>query len=382
MNGGDIGGSQESSAGEGGEIPGIGPTRHIYTSPDGKRMEIREVWVENLDLEMTAIREVVERYPYVAMDTEFPGVVARPVGDVTAADYQYKTLKCNVDLLKIIQLGLSFADAEGNSPPDCPTWQLNFKFSLNDDMYAEDSIELLKQSGIDFSKHEHHGIDVPRFGELLMTSGLVLMDDVRWISFHSGYDFGYLLKVLTCSALPADENGFFDLLRTYFPCFYDIKYLMTACNGLHGGLQKIAEELSVARIGPMHQAGSDSLLTAQTFFRLCTVSFNGLSNLSDEKFKGELFGLGHNHTVYRNKMQATNRQQQGHGHGGHGGHGQAPPALERNDSTSSSQSVAVSTSAAGKTADSAASPTTTGASGGIDGEEKLVPEEYTATGGS
>lgn len=41
-----------------GEIPGIGPTRHIYTSPDGKRMEIREVWVENLDLEMTAIREV------------------------------------------------------------------------------------------------------------------------------------------------------------------------------------------------------------------------------------------------------------------------------------------------------------------------------------
>ena len=45
--------------------------------------------------------QVVERYPYVAMDTEFPGVVARPVGDVTASDYQYKTLKCNVDLLKV-----------------------------------------------------------------------------------------------------------------------------------------------------------------------------------------------------------------------------------------------------------------------------------------
>lgn len=40
----------------------------------------------------------------------------------------------------------------------------------------------------------------------------------------------------------------------------------------------------------MHQAGSDSLLTAQTFFRLCAVSFDGLNNLSDEKFKGELFG--------------------------------------------------------------------------------------------
>jgi hypothetical protein len=42
------------------------------------------------------------------------------------------------------------------------------------------------------------GIDVQRFGELLMSSGLVLMDNVKWISFHSGYDFGYLMKVLTC----------------------------------------------------------------------------------------------------------------------------------------------------------------------------------------
>lgn len=43
---------------------------------------------------------------------------------------------------------------------------------------------------------------------------------------------------------------------------------MTAAPGLHGGLQKIAEELEVSRIGPMHQAGSDSLLTAQTFFKV------------------------------------------------------------------------------------------------------------------
>jgi CCR4-NOT transcription complex subunit 7/8 len=45
--------------------------------------------------------------------------------------------------------------------------------------------------------NQRHGIDVFRFGEVLMTSGLVLMDEVRWISFHSGYDFGYLLKLLT-----------------------------------------------------------------------------------------------------------------------------------------------------------------------------------------
>lgn len=71
-----------------------------------------------------------------------------------------------------------------------------------EDMYAQDSIELLVRSGIDFRNHETRGIDVNVFGELLMSSGLVLNTDVKWISFHSGYDFGYLLKLLTNAQLP------------------------------------------------------------------------------------------------------------------------------------------------------------------------------------
>jgi CCR4-NOT transcription complex subunit 7/8 len=90
-------------------------------------------------------------------------------------------------------------------------------------MFAQDSIELLQASGIDFSKFENDGIDVHLFGELLTMSGLVLNDDIKWISFHSGYDFGYLVKTLTCTELPAEENAFMDLLYTFFPCIYDIK---------------------------------------------------------------------------------------------------------------------------------------------------------------
>ena len=53
-------------------------------------------------------------------------------------------------------------------------------------MYAQDSIALLRHSGIDFSAHAARGIDTRRFGELLLVSGVVLVPDVRWITFHSG----------------------------------------------------------------------------------------------------------------------------------------------------------------------------------------------------
>jgi len=260
---------------------------------------IVDVWAKNLKEEFDKIMEIVDDYPFIAMDTEFPGVVARPIGQFkNSSDYHYQTLKCNVDLLKIIQLGLSFCNERGELLAGVCTWQFNFKFNLSEDIYQADSIDLLSKSGIDFKEHDAKGIDVDTFGEMLMTSGIVLNEDVKWVSFHSGYDYGYLLKVLTCQALPKDENEFFDLLRTYFPCIYDVKYLMKSCENLKGGLQKVAEDLQVERIGPQHQAGSDSLLTAATFFRMRSLFFE--NNIDDDKYMGVLFGLGQSL-----KMEAT-----------------------------------------------------------------------------
>lgn len=51
-------------------------------------------------------------------------------------------------------------------------------------MYAQDSIDLLQNSGIQFKKHEEDGIDPHDFAELLMTSGIVLIEDIKWLSFH------------------------------------------------------------------------------------------------------------------------------------------------------------------------------------------------------
>lgn len=49
------------------------------------------------------------------------------------------------------------------------------------------------------------------------------MDNIKWLSFHSGYDFGYLLKLLTDHKLPLEEIEFFESLRLYFPTVYDVK---------------------------------------------------------------------------------------------------------------------------------------------------------------
>lgn len=62
-----------------------------------------------------------------------------------------------------------------------------------------------------------------KFVIFLNISGIVLMDNINWLSFHSGYDFGYLLKLLTDKNLPLEENDFFESLRLYFPTVYDVK---------------------------------------------------------------------------------------------------------------------------------------------------------------
>lgn len=124
----------------------------------------------------------------------------------------------------------------------------------------------------------------------------------------SGYDFGYLVKLLTDARLPEEEHDFFQILNLFFPAIYDVKYLMKSCKSLkvclhvstscigsrlvffsggwthlpaifvpQGGLQEVADQLELKRIGRQHQAGSDSLLTGMAFFRMKEVSWGSTS---------------------------------------------------------------------------------------------------------
>uniref|UniRef100_A0A9J8C1T6 poly(A)-specific ribonuclease n=1 Tax=Cyprinus carpio carpio TaxID=630221 RepID=A0A9J8C1T6_CYPCA len=297
---------------------------------------ICEVWASNVEEEMRKIRQIIQSYNYIAMDTEFPGVVVRPIGEFrSTVDYQYQLLRCNVDLLKIIQLGLTFMNEDGDYPPGTTTWQFNFKFNLTEDMYSQDSIDLLQNSGLQFKKHEEEGIDTLYFAELLMTSGLVLCENVKWLSFHrvfskvikssslgtsyrsiifshSGYDFGYLVKLLTDSRLPEEEHEFFQILNLFFQAIYDVKYLMKSCKNLKGGLQEVADQLELKRIGRQHQAGSDSLLTGMAFFRMKELFFE--DNIDDAKYCGRLYGLGSGSSQSQNGISNSSQEETNNKH--------------------------------------------------------------------
>ena len=65
-------------------------------------------------------------------------------------------------------------------------------------MFAPESVELLQKSGIDFERHEDIGILPNDFAELVITSGLVLTDETRWISFHR-----FVITVALCPPLSA-----------------------------------------------------------------------------------------------------------------------------------------------------------------------------------
>ncbi|XP_048236129.1 probable CCR4-associated factor 1 homolog 11 [Ricinus communis] len=278
---------------------------HCLPPPLPPSVQVRSVWADNIESEFSLIRSIIDRYPLISMDTEFPGIVVRPDAEDPYNRYRdpkshYMNLKANVDMLNLIQVGLTLANEEGNLP-DLGTnnkygfiWEFNFcDFDVTRDAHAHDSVEMLRSQGIDFERNREFGIDSVKFAELMMTSGLVLNDSVSWVSFHGAYDFGYLIKCLTQRVLPVELTEFLKLVRVYFGsgAVYDVKYMIRFCD-LHGGLDRVGKALGVHRVvGKKHQAGSDSLLTLHAFQMLKEKHFKDKDEGKLDKYANILYGL-------------------------------------------------------------------------------------------
>jgi CCR4-NOT transcription complex subunit 7/8 len=240
-------------------------------------------------------------------------------------DYHYQCLRTNVDIMSVIQLGITLFDENGDTPPPhpehgpfqnssmpCPhTWQFNFKFNMETDMYNEESIKFLQSVGMNMEMHELQGIEPAEFGAMMITSGLALFEDVKWISFHAAYDFAYLTKLMHCKPLPENEDEFRRLLTIYFPSIYDIKYITKSAQRTHtvngdtplsqaamtlltalgarSGLQDLADELNIKRIGQAHTAGSDSHITGRIYWEFKRIVLDGV--IDDDKYLGQVWGF-------------------------------------------------------------------------------------------
>jgi len=288
--------------------PKIPPTEDaiVAESQHQEREEvqrIREVWSHNLREEFHYICHLVKKLTevnkncYVALDTEYPGVVHEPDFFEEEAEYGYQKVKRNVDSLKLIQLGITLFDSNGVLPDGVCTWQFNFQFDYEVDQNAQSSMDLLTRAGIVFDNHKSYGINHVEFAELFYGSGLVLSNNVIWITFHSSYDFAYMLRQLLQRDLPSTKQDFLDELRLYFPEIYDIRRITR----LSISLQSLANQLQVVRIGRQHQAGSDSLLTGQVFFSYCKSYFpDGVNFFSRygrplTSYRGLIYGLEPKH---------------------------------------------------------------------------------------
>ncbi|WMV07414.1 hypothetical protein MTR67_000799 [Solanum verrucosum] len=204
------------------------------------------------------------------MDIEYPGNIYNlvvPFSQLSPVE-KYNLLKSNVDELKLIQIGITLSDANGNLQElviECEwfrvLWQFNFSdFDRNRDRYAEASIQLLVNSGIDFERNLELGIRSIDIDELSMSSWLVCNDSVSWVTFQGANDIVYLLRILKGQNLPYSLDVFYDFVKMFFGGkLYDVKCLMRHFHNLHGGLDRVSGQLGLVRVaGRQHQAGDSN----------------------------------------------------------------------------------------------------------------------------
>ncbi|XP_062182171.1 probable CCR4-associated factor 1 homolog 11 [Phragmites australis] len=233
-------------------------------------LQIRSVTATNFEAEVELIGSLLPRFPFVVVDTEYPGNVHRPPagrrdGDL-APDERYALVKANVDELPIVQLGVTLCDEQGNLPVLLDSngrpvfelaWEVNFSdFDVYRDRHAPESVAFLRSHGIDFDLARAYGISSLEFADkLVRVLSSQRWDELTWAAFGGAYDFGYLVKMLTGGRqLPETREEFIVQARELLGGrVFDAKYMAEHCGraDLRGyGLKRVAASLGVPQHFP------------------------------------------------------------------------------------------------------------------------------------
>lgn len=107
-----------------------------------KSANIIEVWNHNLEEEVYKIIDLIERHEFniISVDTEFPGVAVKPQKFNEDSDFEYQIIKENVNQLKVIQIGITLCNKNGELIQTGSSWQFNFKYDLQTEKYHPEAI--------------------------------------------------------------------------------------------------------------------------------------------------------------------------------------------------------------------------------------------------
>lgn len=236
---------------------------------------IKDVWNCNLKFEFGRLCKCAQDYPIIAIDTEFPGFLYDDlaVKSDSREMRSFQRMVMNVREMKLIQLGVTLSDYDGNKPKDGSTWQFNFRFDINKDRHdgsVNGGMEIMKRTGVNFDLFKKHGISHDIFFACLLRSGLLANPYYHWVSYHGLYDFGYIIKHLHRNVVPDNVYLFEMFFKSYFPTSSDVK--VATINDSHlphrGGLENLSRYFGCKRIGIQHQAGSDSAVTMEIFTKM------------------------------------------------------------------------------------------------------------------
>lgn len=152
-------------------------------------------------------------------------------------------------------VGITLFNHRGERPSGHSTFVFHLKWLESKEHFNKDSISLLKRSGLDFARCAFEGIPSDVF--LAHFFMLTRNANVCFILFHGIYDLAYMVR-LSFGAIVSKQQ-FLANLAVLFPRFLDLKKLaQTSALRFNGGLDSLAKQMLVGRVGNQHNSGSDS----------------------------------------------------------------------------------------------------------------------------